>query len=52
VDYGTLPVLFGVDLVIEPGEVVTLLERGRVVWSGLSVQVANERSRWERYLGV
>ncbi|MFO1161859.1 MAG: ABC transporter ATP-binding protein [Reyranellaceae bacterium] len=30
----------------------TILERGRVVWSGTSAELAADRSLWERYLGV
>jgi branched-chain amino acid transport system ATP-binding protein len=30
----------------------TILERGRVVWSGASAELAADRSLWHRYLGV
>ena len=30
----------------------TILERGRVVWSGTSAELAADRALWERYLGV
>ena len=30
----------------------TILERGRVVWSGASAALAADRELWHRYLGV
>jgi branched-chain amino acid transport system ATP-binding protein len=30
----------------------TMLERGRVVWTGSSAALAAEPQRWHRYLGV
>ncbi len=41
-----------VDRLLELADRHTILERGRVVWSGTSATLAQNRELWERYLGL
>jgi branched-chain amino acid transport system ATP-binding protein len=41
-----------VDRLVALAERHTILERGRVAWTGASAELAADRSLWERYLGV
>jgi branched-chain amino acid transport system ATP-binding protein len=41
-----------VDRLVKLCERHTILERGRVVWTGASADLAADRGLWERYLGV
>jgi branched-chain amino acid transport system ATP-binding protein len=41
-----------VDRLVTLAERHTILERGRVAWTGTSAELAADRGLWERYLGV
>ncbi|SEO55234.1 branched-chain amino acid transport system ATP-binding protein [Rhodospirillales bacterium URHD0017] len=41
-----------VDRLVTLAEHHTILERGRVAWTGASAELAADRSLWERYVGV
>ena len=41
-----------VDRLVKLAEHHTILERGRVAWTGASAELAANRGLWERYVGV
>jgi branched-chain amino acid transport system ATP-binding protein len=41
-----------VDRLVTLAERHTILERGRVAWTGTSTELATDRGLWERYLGI